>query len=274
MTNFVPVVYSGGGPVMRTDGKTQRVAAPPLAQWLEAYDALHVFRGRGHVVYYQTQGTGVAASGPTHNCGSAWDEKYTSAAAIMDAREMGADLQHRIPGRDGWPSDGADHNHGVLPCGYNDCNQYQYDAYLAGFNGLGKNGHAAHDRLPKPSVIRTWQQGIAWAQAQMGASPMTQTTTQEDDMTPDQDARLTRIEATLAALAQKPASKRVSIVDPVTKQGLGIGLVVGGVLYHPANGDTLDAAEWVHNAPPNGQIGTNQLADILAMQAGAEVQEV
>lgn len=95
-------------------------------------------------------------------------------------------------------------------------------------------------------------------------------------MTPDQDARLARIEATLAALAQKPATKRVSIVDPTTKKGLGVGLVVGGVLYHPANGETLDAAEWVHNAPVNGQIGTNQLADILAMQAGAEaeVQEV
>jgi len=268
MPNFVPVVYSNGAAVLRSDGKTQRVACPPLAQWLQAYDALQVFRGRGHVTYYQTQGTGVAASGPTHDCGSADDTEYTCDAAIMDAREMGAVQWHRIPGRDGWPSSGANHNHRVLPCGYNSCNQYQIDAYLAGYNGLGGGGRAARDRLPRPSVIRTWQQGIAWAQAQMGAGPMTQTT-QEDDMTPDQDARLARIEQTLAALAhQQQTVKRLTVVDPTTKKPVGIALVAGGKVMPAPDQQTIDALAWAQSCADGGQIGTNQLGWITNMQKG------
>ena len=183
MPNFVPVVYSTGTAVMRSDGKTQRVACPPLAQWLTVYDGLHVARGRGHVVYYQTMG-GADASAGTHNCGSAWDMKYTGDAAIMDAREMGAADWHRIPGYNGWPYTGANHNHGLIRCGDNNCNGYQYTAWLSGHNGLGLNGVGAGDPLPRPSVIRTWQQGIAWAQAQIVqlSIPMTIASTQEDDM--------------------------------------------------------------------------------------------
>ena len=177
---FVPVVYSSGAPVLASGG-TSRVACVHLAQWLEVYDALQVARGRGHVVYYQTVG-GADASAGTHLCGSAWDMAYVSDAAIMDAREMGAADWHRIPGYNGWPSSGANHVHGLILCGDNACNGYQYTAWLSGHNGLGLNGVGAGDTLPRPAKIRTWQQGIAWAQAQMGASPMTQTTTQEDDM--------------------------------------------------------------------------------------------
>jgi len=176
---FVPVVYSSGAPVLASGG-TSRVACVHLAQWLEVYDALQVARGRGHVVYYQTVG-GADASAGTHLCGSAWDMAYVSDAAIMDAREMGAADWHRIPGYNGWPSSGANHVHGLILCGDNACNGYQYTAWLSGHNGLGLNGVGAGDTLPRPAKIRTWQQGIAWAQAQMGASPMTQTTTQEDD---------------------------------------------------------------------------------------------
>jgi len=185
MPNFVPVVYSGGGPVLASGG-TSRVACVHLAAWLKVYDALQVARGRGHVTYYQTVG-GADASAGTHLCGSAWDMAYTSDAAIMDAREMGAADWHRRPGYNGWPSSGANHVHGLIRCGDNACNGYQYTAWLSGHNGLGLNGVGAGDTLPKPSTIRTWQQGIAWAQAQMGVGPMTQTTTtpastQEDSM--------------------------------------------------------------------------------------------
>ena len=176
---LVPVVYSTGGPVLASSG-AQRVACTHLAQWLTVYDALQVARGRGHVVYYQTQGTGVAASGGTHDCGSAWDMEYTGTAPIMDAREMGAADWPRLHSN-GWV--GGEHVHGVIRCGDNSCNGYQYTAWLSGHNGLGLNGVGAGDPLPKPSVIRTWEDGIAWAQAQMGVGPMTQkTTTQEDSM--------------------------------------------------------------------------------------------
>lgn len=170
----VPVVYSGGAPVLASSG-AQRVACPHLASWLVAFDALQVARGRGHVTYFQTVG-GADASAGTHLCGSAWDMAYTSDAAIADAREMGAAIWHRRPGFNGWPSSGADHVHGVIGCGDNACNGYQITAYWLGYNGLGLNGVGAGDPLPKPATRRTWQEGIAWAQAQITG------TQQEDDM--------------------------------------------------------------------------------------------
>ena len=175
---FVPVVYSTGGPVLASNGRTQRVACPHLAAWLKVYDALQVARGRGHVVYYQTMG-GADASAGTHNCGSAWDMQYTGSAPIMDAREMGAADWPRLHSN-GWV--GTEHVHGLIRCGDNGCNGYQYTAWLSGHNGLGLNGVGAGDSLPKPSVIRTWQQGIAWAQAEIArlSGPMT-ITTQEDE---------------------------------------------------------------------------------------------
>ncbi len=167
----VPVVYSGGAPVLASSG-AQRVACPHLALWLVAYDALQVARGRGHVAFYQTMG-GADASAGTHLCGSAWDMAYTSDAAVMDAREMGAAVWPRLA-RYGWTT--GEHVHGVIACGDNGCNGYQYQAYWLGLNGLGLNGAGGTDPLPKPSTRRTWQEGIAWAQSQITG------TQQEDDM--------------------------------------------------------------------------------------------
>lgn len=178
MTTFVPVTDSTGAPVLSSSG-AQRVACSHLAAWLVVYDALQVARGRGHVAYYQTVG-GADASAGTHLCGSAWDMAYRSDAAIADAREMGAAIWHRIPGYNGWPSSGADHVHGLIMCGDNSCNAYQYAAYWLGYNGLGLNGVGAGDMLPKPSKRRNWQEGVAWAQAQI--APTATTTTEDDDM--------------------------------------------------------------------------------------------
>ena len=175
---FVPVTDSLGNPVLASNG-TQRVACTHLAEWLVAYDALQVARGRGHVTYYQTMG-GADASAGTHNCGSAWDMAWMGDAAIMDAREMGAAQWHRIPGRNGWPSSGTDHGHGLIRCGDNGCNDYQYAAWLNGWNGLGLGGQGAGDPLPKPVSLRTWQQGIIWAHAEIAR--LAGTTTTEDDM--------------------------------------------------------------------------------------------
>ena len=175
---FVPVTDSLGNPVLTSNG-TQRVACTHLAEWLVTYDALQVARGRGHVTYYQTMG-GADASAGTHNCGSAWDMAWLGDAAIADAREMGAAQWHRIPGRNGWPNSGADHCHGLIRCGDNGCNDYQYAAWLLGYNGLGLNGVGAGDPLPRPVNIRTWQQGVIWAHAEIAR--ITGTASQEDDM--------------------------------------------------------------------------------------------
>jgi hypothetical protein len=187
------VTYSNGAPVLASSG-AQREASPPLAEWLVTYDALQVARGRGHVTYYQTTGAS-SASGGTHICGSAWDMKWlggphidaAGSAPVMDAREMGAADFPRLWSL-GWPElvsegGGGEHVHGVIRCGYNGCNNYQYQAWLDGYNGLGSlPGHAARDPLPKPAVIRTWQDGIAWAQAQIAQLTSTMTITQEEDV--------------------------------------------------------------------------------------------
>lgn len=181
--NFVPVVYAGGGPVLASSG-AQRVACPDMVTWFATYDALQVFRGRGHATVYQAQGTATAASAGTHSCGSTIDLKYVGTDPIMDAREMGGWFWPRLWSL-GWPkydSNGnlqGEHVHGGISCGHNSCNQYQADAYRLGYNGLGLNGLAAGDPLPKPKVRRTWQEGIAWAKAQMTTAP---TITKDDDM--------------------------------------------------------------------------------------------
>lgn len=172
---FVPVSYSNGVPVLASDGVTPRVACVHLAEWLQVYDALQVARGRGHVTYYQTMG-GADASAGTHLCGSAWDMAYTGDAPIMDAREMGAADWPRLHSL-GWPANLGEHVHGLISCGDNACNAYQYTAYWLGYNGLGLNGVGAGDPLPKPKTRRTWREGIDWAKAEIA-----RITTTEDDM--------------------------------------------------------------------------------------------
>lgn len=175
MPGFVPVVYSGGAPVLSSGG-SQRVACAHLAEWLVAYDALQVARGRGHVTYFQTLG-GADASAGTHTCGSAVDMAYTGNAPILDAREMGGWFWPRLH-RLGWV--GGEHVHGGISCGDNACNGYQYAAWLNGYNGLGLNGVGAGDPLPLPVNLRTWQQGIIWAHAEIAR--LTTPTITEDDM--------------------------------------------------------------------------------------------
>lgn len=173
MPAFVPVVYSGGAPVLASGG-SQRVACAHLAEWLAVYDALQVARGRGHVTYFQTMG-GADASAGTHTCGSAWDMAFTGNAPILDAREMGAAVWPRLHSL-GWV--GGEHVHGLISCGDNSCNAYQYAAYLLGYNGLGQNGYGAGDPLPQPTTRRTWREGIVWAKAEIAR--LTAPTPQEE----------------------------------------------------------------------------------------------
>lgn len=179
MPGFVAVVYAGGAPVVASSG-AQRVACEHLAEWLVVRDALEVARGRGHIRYFQTQG-GAKDSGGTHECGSASDREHVGMESVMDSREMGMIEYPRLH-RLGWPADKGEHDHGVLPCGDNSCNGYQITAYWNGYNGLGLNGVAAADPLPKPSKRRTWQEGIVWAHAEIARLTGTTTTQEDDDM--------------------------------------------------------------------------------------------
>ena len=174
---FVPVTDSLGRPVMRSDGTTPRVACADMAEWLFWRDALEVARGRGHLKLFQTFGD-APESFLTHIDGSASDREHVSIASVMDSREMGMAEYPRIKAY-GWT--GAQHDHGMIPCGHNAHNLYQWTAYLDGYNGLGLLGRGAGDPLPRPAVIRTWQQGIVWAHAEIARLNGTAPATQEDD---------------------------------------------------------------------------------------------
>lgn len=177
MPGFVPVVYSGGGPVLSSGG-AQRVACEHLAEWLVVRDALEVARGRGHIRYFQTQGN-AKESYRTHLDGSAQDRAHVSVASVMDSREMGMAEWPRITAY-GWT--GAQHDHGMIRCGHNAHNLYQWTAYLNGWNGLGLGGQGAGDPLPRPAKIRTWREGIVWAKAEIARLNGTAPATTEDDM--------------------------------------------------------------------------------------------
>lgn len=135
-----------------------------LAAWLPAYEAELLRRGVivRSIDVYQLIG-GATASAGTHSQGGAFDLGQTSDEAIWVARQMGAATWKRTPAQ-GFIL----HSHGVLRgCPHNTPARYQIDALDAGFNGLGRGGRGGRDDGPRPVPQRTWQQGIAWAVAQI-----------------------------------------------------------------------------------------------------------
>ena len=173
---FVPVVLDSG--VAYTSKGAKRQACADMAEWLVWLERLQVARGRCLVLkLYQAQGSG-PYSGDTHDCGSAVDTVDYGDAYVLDVREMGGDGWAR---RAVWGWTKGDHVHIVLPCGHNACNQFQIDAYNAGYNGLG-NGYAGRDPHTRPAVKRTWRQGIEWAKAEIARiTGSTSTDTAKDD---------------------------------------------------------------------------------------------
>lgn len=141
-------------------------ACPCLAAWLPVYESELHRRGllSGPLHIYQLIG-GAPASGGTHTKGGAFDV-LDNLPDVSVARQMGADATWERPVN--WDGHGGmRHIHGVLTgCPHNTPARYQIDAVRAGFNGLGLNGHGAHDTGPRPLSGRTWQQGIAWATEQ------------------------------------------------------------------------------------------------------------
>ena len=158
-------------------------ACPCLATWLPVYEAELQRRGIlvGPLHIYQLIG-GAPQSGGTHATGGAFD--LLDLPGDVDwwvARQMGADASWSRPYN--WDGhDGMAHFHGVLTgCIHNGPARYQIDDVRAGLNGLANRGR---DTGPRPLSNRTWREGIEWAK--------------EQDMTPEQQAQLDRIEAKLA----------------------------------------------------------------------------
>ena len=162
-----------------TDKNTGRkfTACYCLAQWLTAAQNLGIARGLIHVGLDIVQLTGgAAASGGTHTQGGVFDVRQYSDPWLRLLREMGSAF---------WPRDTAEwvgnfHGHGVIDCAHNDPAAYQFTAYWRGYSGLGQAktgtyagmwGYGSKDPDPwRPSVRRTWREGIAWAEAQTKAA--------------------------------------------------------------------------------------------------------
>jgi hypothetical protein len=109
------------------------------------------------------------ASADTHSQGGVFDLGFYHDGQADDlvwlARQMGADAT--------WFREWEDnhHVHGVLTgCPRNDPAEYQIDAVVAGYNGLGYMGQEGPDDGPRPLSGRTWEQGIEWAEGDMALS--------------------------------------------------------------------------------------------------------
>lgn len=141
-------------------------ACPCLAKWLPVYEKELLRRGviKHNIDIYQLIGQ-IGSSAGTHSKGGAFDIAQTTTKAVYVARQMGADATwHRPYNWDG--RGGISHTHGVLRgCPHNSPARYQITAVDAGYNGLGTGGRGGRDYGPRPLSHRTWQQGIAWAQA-------------------------------------------------------------------------------------------------------------
>jgi hypothetical protein len=137
-----------------------------MAQWLPAFETLARARGLLDGPLDITQLTGNAKdSAATHTRGGAADWWETDVALRDLAREMGAAAWIR-----GAPFE--PHTHAVLNgCPHNTPARYQVEAYKAGYDGLGKGGRGTRETNTRRS-LRTWSEGIKWAEAQ----------TQEDEM--------------------------------------------------------------------------------------------
>lgn len=143
---------------------------------------------------------GASASAGTHSRGGAFDlampdpTRWNSArtyrvlgpktkALIYLSREMGGLdwARYDADGRsDGDPWENNEHIHGVL----NGCPHLpsvaldQVAEYKRGEDGLAGSGRDPH---PRPSVLRTWRQGLAWADAQLNPTPAPAPVPEEDE---------------------------------------------------------------------------------------------
>jgi hypothetical protein len=154
---------------------TTWVACTCLAEWLPWFERVLKARGlvKNSIDIWQLTG-GAKASGNTHSQGGAFDLLYqTTPGHVAVAREMGAPATWGRKKAQGFTQD---HTHGVLSgCPHNGPAAYQITAQKRGYNGLGQGyyngeflwGYGHADEFPNPITYRTWQEGIAWAKAEL-----------------------------------------------------------------------------------------------------------
>lgn len=147
-----------------------------LAKWLPVYERLLLAKGlvTSRIDIWQLTGS-ASASALTHTRGGAADLFQFNNSHVEVAREMGAPASWRRSVAQGFT---RDHQHFVLTgCPHNAPAAYQITAQKRGYSGLGvgasgtpyagMSGYGSRDYHTRPSVYRTWQQGIAWAETEI-----------------------------------------------------------------------------------------------------------
>ena len=159
----LPTAATPGYGFYPTLGSTPDVACDCHRAWLPVFKRLCELKGYGQVVVWNCVSS-LEASGNTHSGGGAVDWGGIRRDRAMLARQMGASAT--------WPRNwtGNQHTHSVL----NGCPHtstaadHQVTAcVIYRRDGLGYLGRQGPDPLPLPTPIRTWQQGIAWARAEI-----------------------------------------------------------------------------------------------------------
>lgn len=143
-------------------------------QWLTAAEKLGLATGliKYNLDIVQLMGNAEKSAG-VHAFGAAFDVKQRSDAWIRIYRKMGARATWR---REGGEWIGNEHAHGAIACAHDREVEYQILAQRRGYNGLGQAkdgpykgmwGYGGPDPHPNPDTDFTWQEGIAWANAEV-----------------------------------------------------------------------------------------------------------
>lgn len=246
-----------------------KVACDCLAAWLTAAERLGLARGliKYELDIIQLTGTSAASAG-THSAGGAFDVKQRTTAWSHLFREMGAAA---------WPRTGADwvnneHLHGVIDCPHNAPAAYQIPAYWRGYSGLGQAtsgtykgmwGYGSKDPDPwRPTTRRTWQQGIAWADAQTKAL----TAAAQEDIMATTDELRTLLREELAAVPGAVWEKKLPNHDPNPNDDVK-------PVDYPAR-SYMVMASW-RTASLSGQIaGLSKALEQLAAGQGVDIDAV
>lgn len=241
-------------------GSSETVAwLPVFIRWAKVVHGVDV-------VVIQAAG-GATASAGTHTDGCAIDIRSWNipadkiAAILLGAREAGgwAWLRTKAQGFD-------PHIHIALDCDRYTACSYQVAAAKAGYNGLGSGGRGGRDDGPRPSTFRIWSAGVRWLQADIDRH------LQEDDMTPEQSAKLDAVYAAVADRAgierAGESAARQTVNYPVLRAGAKVPMIQEiadaktGIIA--LNGQVAGLLEAVRS------LAEGQGVDLAAVEAAAE----
>lgn len=248
-------------------GRTTTRGCRHMAVWLPLFSELCRLEGlvRSHLDVTQVAGD-YEKSGGTHREGTAADVAQDAERVSELAREAGAPASWPRGESYGQPSMRR-HSHLALDCPCPSGADYQITAVKAGYNGLGTGGRGGKDYIRRPSVWRNYETGVAWMRARIA-----QLQQEEDDMTPEQSAKLDAVYAAVADRAgierAGESAARQTVNYPVLRAGAKVPMIQEiadaktGIIA--LNGQVAGLLEAVRS------LAEGQGVDLAAVEAAAE----